>query len=145
MMYCDRHFRSVIKPSFSLGNDRNSKMKCNSKMKRMISNFHEFSFMSSPRRGINLPCNGFPYSKIPFSDQTRLGVINSQSKSHSNDHKMGVIEQKDQKKLRNSEKTRKTRMGISLDFVKNAFYPTYTPMKILTNSGNITLTIQQAK
>ncbi len=48
-------------------------------------------------------------------------VINSQSKSHSNDHKMGVIEQKDQKKLRNSETTRKTRMGTSLDFVKNAF------------------------
>ncbi len=61
------------------------------------------------RRGINLPCNGFPYSKIPFSDQTRLRVINSQSKSHSNEHKMGVIEQKDQKKLRNSDKNPENR------------------------------------
>ncbi len=54
-----------------------------------------------------LEANGFPYSKIHFSNQTRLGVINSQVKPHSNEHKMGVIEQKDQKKLRNSETQKK--------------------------------------
>ena len=84
----------------------------------------EFSwvfFYESFWRGINLPCHGFPYSKIHFSGQTRLGVINFQSKSHSNDHKIGFTKQKDQKKHEKQDET-------SLNFVKNVFYSSYTQL-----------------